>query len=388
MVQSAPAQMSSVPTNSSKQVVQIWKDAFSFKTTKDTRSNKESHEEPMQVVHGTHAHLGGKEASEEALRDSQETRVTKNPGAVPHKEPQSELHPPYIDTTSGRSLANGGTSNKEECNENLTRDKSTVTDLDQMKKYDETDKEQVEVVLASEEYVETLKGLPPDEAMVMEMTQYIGELIRVIRKQKLKLDDVEKEMREQTQIFREQLRAKDDTIGHLQIRLNSNEVERENAERIQKLQEDLRARDEMIDRLRTKTTEAAANKATEIPGGPSLLRRPQSEIIKEWQGLHYEVRNFVMNLRDKGRWKLKSWTDSQGFQLEEITPNYRQLATDKKCGSALIEAAIWNTLVRLVFGDSASKGGMCWAGTYAGKVSKLSKSSAVETPSRPNFSQQ
>src|SRR5204862_2281598 len=95
-----------------------------------------------------------------------------------------------------------------------------------------------------------------------------------------------------------------------------------------------------------------------------------------------------MNLKDASDRKMQTWADSQGFQLKEITPNYRKFATDRKCGSLLIEAAIWNMLVRLVFGDSASNGSICWAGKYAGKVSKLSKSSAIETLSWPNFSPQ
>jgi hypothetical protein len=105
----------------------------------------------------------------------------------------------------------------------------------------------------------------------------------------------------------------------------------------------------------------------------SPLGCPESEIIKEWQSLTYAVRNLSMNyfqgIRER---KMVSWAKAQGNHLQELTPRYVDAAADKKCGAALIKAAIWNTLVRLVFGDSAANGAMCWAGNYVGKLSKLS----------------
>ncbi|KAH7146869.1 hypothetical protein B0J13DRAFT_500752 [Dactylonectria estremocensis] len=126
-----------------------------------------------------------------------------------------------------------------------------------------------------------------------------------------------------------------------------------------------------MDRLRVRVTEAAS-KSAEMPS-QSPLRRPESEIIKDWQGLTYDVRNLVMNyfkgIKDA---KIMSWAKTQGHYLQEVTPYYMHVAADNKCTAALIEAAIWNTLARLVFGDSAANGAMCWAGRYFGKLSKLS----------------
>jgi hypothetical protein len=127
----------------------------------------------------------------------------------------------------------------------------------------------------------------------------------------------------------------------------------------------------MIDRLQVRITEATT-KSTEMPG-QSPLRRPESETVKEWQSLTYDVHNLVMNYFSRIKTsKMVSWARAQEHHLKELTPDYAGLAADKKLGTALVEAAIWNTLCRLVFGDSAANGAMLWAGSYFGKLSKLS----------------
>ena len=215
--------------------------------------------------------------------------------------------------------------------------------------------------LQKERYEEKLQEienlLPKAEAKINEQQQKINEQQQKINEQRLQLDDACRKLVE---------------------------AEREMAKQPQMLKEQLQAKDDMIDRLRAKATEAAS-KTTEISIGPSLLRLPESEIIKAWQTLHYEVRNFVMNyMKNASDRKLQSWTESQGLQLREITPFYKKFATERKCGSSLVEAAIWSTLMRLVFSESTTNGSVCWAGKYAGKVSKLSKS--IETRSGPDFS--
>jgi hypothetical protein len=180
---------------------------------------------------------------------------------------------------------------------------------------------------------------------------------------------------------RQQYDAKELNLQEVEDLINKQQqkiiqLERETAAQIQILKKQLQEKDEKINRLQTKATEAAS-KAPETSVGPSLLRLPESEIIKSWKALHYEVRNFVMNyLKNAGDGKMQRWTDSQALLLREITPSYQKFAMDRRCGNSLIEAAIWSTLMRLVFSDSATSGSICWAGRYAGKVSKLSKSSA------------
>lgn len=176
---------------------------------------------------------------------------------------------------------------------------------------------------------------------------------------------------------RQQYDAKELNLQEVEDLINKQQqkiiqLERETAAQIQILKKQLQEKDEKINRLQTKATEAAS-KAPEIFVVPSLLRLPESEIIKSWKALHYEVRNFVMNyLKNAGDGKMQRWTDSQALLLREITPSYQKFAMDRRCGNSLIEAAIWSTLMRLVFSDSATSGSICWAGRYAGKVSKLS----------------
>jgi DNA-binding transcriptional MerR regulator len=180
-----------------------------------------------------------------------------------------------------------------------------------------------------------------------------------------------------TYIQRQQCDAKELNLQEIEDLLDKQQqkiiqLERETAAQIQILKKQLQEKDEKINRLQIKATEAAS-KAPEMSVGPSLLRLPESEIIKSWKALHYEVRNFVMNyLKNAGDGKMQRWTDSQALLLREITPSYQKFAMDRRCGNSLIEAAIWSTLMRLVFSDSATSGSICWAGRYAGKVSKLS----------------
>jgi hypothetical protein len=156
-------------------------------------------------------------------------------------------------------------------------------------------------------------------------------------------------------------------------------VEQETTQQIQSLQEQLLAKDKMIERLRAKATEAAS-KATEMSVSSSLLRLPECEILKAWQSLHFEVRNFGMNyMKNASDRTMRDWADQHDLRLREITPHHKQFALDRKCSVWLIQAAIWTTLTKFLFGDSATHGSICWAGKYSGKVSRLSESSAIET---------
>ncbi|KAH6980886.1 hypothetical protein BKA56DRAFT_673350 [Ilyonectria sp. MPI-CAGE-AT-0026] len=159
------------------------------------------------------------------------------------------------------------------------------------------------------------------------------------------------------------------------LRATEATLERERLDHDNKMQE----ADETMDRLRARVTDAAS-KSAEMPT-QSPLRRPETEIIKDWQSLSYDVRNLVSNyFKGIKETKMISWAKSQGHYLEELTPYYAQAAADSKCGMALIEAAIWNVLMKLVFGDSATNGAMCWAGRHSGKLSKLSREVFKDIP--------
>jgi len=254
---------------------------------------------------------------EQKARGSQETTIIKS-------------------TTNNQNFVNGGATNKKGCDGNTSKVESTER-VDEMEGSNTAG-----AYLQGEQYAKEPQEI---EDLLQKPEAMINEQQQGINNQRLQLDDV---------------------CGKLE------KVEREAGKQIQMLKEKLQAKDEMIDRLRTKVTEAAS-KTTEMSIGSSLLRLPESEIIKAWQTLHYEVRNFVMNyMKDASDRRIQNWSESQGFQLREITPSYNKFATDRKCGSWLIEAAIWSMLMRFVFNDSTTSGSICWAGKYAGKVSKLS----------------
>ncbi|KAH7127554.1 hypothetical protein EDB81DRAFT_809528 [Dactylonectria macrodidyma] len=115
----------------------------------------------------------------------------------------------------------------------------------------------------------------------------------------------------------------------------------------------------------------AANKSADVPA-QAPLSRPESELIKDWQNLAFDVRNLVDNHFSSVReGKIVSWAKARSEWLRDVTPTPVEVASGKKSGSALIEAAIWKALMRLVLGDVNTNGAMCWAGVYKGRLCKL-----------------
>ncbi|KAF4343938.1 amino acid transporter AAT family [Fusarium beomiforme] len=92
------------------------------------------------------------------------------------------------------------------------------------------------------------------------------------------------------------------------------------------------------------------------------LSRPESELIKDWQNLAFDVRNFVANhFGSVSNSRLGHWVRARGDWLQDIGA---EAAPGKRAAQALIEASIWNALVMLVFGHDKVNGPMCWAGRY------------------------
>jgi hypothetical protein len=152
------------------------------------------------------------------------------------------------------------------------------------------------------------------------------------------------------------------------------ELQTEVDEAIGDLQTKVKERDEKIDRLQAKVTTAAI-KSTEMGTNSSPLQLPENEVLKVWHAFNYLVRNFVMNHLDNVKQsKMASWAKDQAHRLKDVTPDYAFFAEERKYKGWLIEAAIWDTLVRLVFGEPGSGGSlMCWAGNYGRRMFKLSK---------------
>ncbi|KAH7131511.1 hypothetical protein B0J13DRAFT_678600 [Dactylonectria estremocensis] len=114
-----------------------------------------------------------------------------------------------------------------------------------------------------------------------------------------------------------------------------------------------------------------ANKSADVPA-QAPLSRPESKLLKDWQNLAFGIRNLVANNFGSFREaKAVSWAKARGEWLREVTPAPVEVASGKKSGSALIEAAVWKALIRFVLGDVHTNGPMCWAGMYERGVYKL-----------------
>ncbi|RGP77159.1 aat family amino acid transporter [Fusarium longipes] len=94
----------------------------------------------------------------------------------------------------------------------------------------------------------------------------------------------------------------------------------------------------------------AADK-TYQPQAQLPLNRPESELVKDWHTLVYNVNNFVENhFRD------------------EVAEAPQDIVISRESGLALIKATLWNALKRSTFGGVAPGGSMRWAGHYRGDI--------------------
>ncbi|KAI8299689.1 hypothetical protein K4K59_002094 [Colletotrichum sp. SAR11_240] len=128
----------------------------------------------------------------------------------------------------------------------------------------------------------------------------------------------------------------------------------------------------LIAGLRTRLNNAAersANVPTQAP-----LSRPESQLRNEWRELTYDLRNLVANHFQSGRWrnKIPSWAKINNDFLCQVTPKPVEVASCRKSGSALVEAAIWKILTKNVFGEPMGVvGPMRWAGNNKRSFQRL-----------------
>ncbi|KAF5002779.1 hypothetical protein FDECE_10524 [Fusarium decemcellulare] len=96
----------------------------------------------------------------------------------------------------------------------------------------------------------------------------------------------------------------------------------------------------------------AASKSADVPA-QAPLSRPESELLKDWQNLAFDVRNLVANHFSGTREaKLASWAKARGEWICEVTPSHVEVASGRKSGPALVEAVIWNVLMEFVLGST------------------------------------
>ncbi|KAF4997985.1 hypothetical protein FGRMN_3505 [Fusarium graminum] len=139
-----------------------------------------------------------------------------------------------------------------------------------------------------------------------------------------------------------------------------------------KHQSELQSLNHEITKWKARAADAASKSAGVQAQTP--LSRPESELIKDWQNLDFDVRNFVSNhFGNASTNKIMSWTKAKVDFLREIAQSNHRLVISKRSGLALIEATIWAALVKLVFGGVTPDGSMCWAGSGKGNLRKLGK---------------
>ncbi|KAK3988228.1 hypothetical protein QBC44DRAFT_213661, partial [Cladorrhinum sp. PSN332] len=138
------------------------------------------------------------------------------------------------------------------------------------------------------------------------------------------------------------------------------------------LDAELRAKDERIERLRVQLNEEG-KKAHRPPASLSALQVPEAEIGNMWASLSWKVHNFVLvHLKKLDKAEIQGWeaTGPQGLGLEQVSPNCKQLALDKRARLWFVEAAIWNVLDARVFDHRNA----CWAGKYRKNLEGLNMS--------------
>lgn len=108
----------------------------------------------------------------------------------------------------------------------------------------------------------------------------------------------------------------------------------------------------------------AASKNVNVPIHMPLSL-PESELLKAWKNLAFEVKNFVVDHFERVSSNNRaSWVKEHGEFLREITPAYQQATKRDQSFLAMIEAAIWYSLCRLVFVGYRDHSPMRWAGDY------------------------
>ncbi|KAJ0162376.1 Lignostilbene-alpha,beta-dioxygenase isozyme I [Colletotrichum tanaceti] len=212
-----------------------------------------------------------------------------------------------------------------------------------------------------------------DEMVLEDRMPFIEEQARTIEENRTTIQEHERAMERQVNVIQE----RDKVIDEMSKVINYMEDDRAAllqriADQENRHADEVRELNQTIAVFRAKIINAA-DKSANVPAR-APLSRPESELLKDWGELAYDVRNLVANHYGGGLiWesKIVSWAKIHAEWLREVTPNPLEVASDRKSGPALVEAALWKALVRLVFGDAGDVAPMCWAGRYKGRLHKL-----------------
>lgn len=216
-----------------------------------------------------------------------------------------------------------------------------------------------------------------------------------LRDKDIEISQLQKVAKAQAEQFDQkmaELRNKDVEISQLRVAIEEAKeaaVEKQ-AKDTQQNSDDLRQKDMEIFQLQQAIVEAKESTPKNANSMPNMpLQRSEDEIIRDWQVLADLVEKFVSDAFGEVEFKqIRRWVRAQG--VERLPAHSSPLVVGDVYTSRLVEAAIWNNLSQLVFGQSSLDSGMCWAGSSASKVSKLSKyslpPSTAFTPHRARYS--
>ena len=190
------------------------------------------------------------------------------------------------------------------------------------------------------------------------------------------------QLQDQTEDQHKMIESQRQDIENLETKITTLLAESEGQKKTVDLRRDeLRTKDTTIDQLQADFAEAKtelAKHADMLSNMPPQL--PESDIIVAWRSLADNVERFVSENFGVLEFKqVRRWIRAQG--IERVPEHAAPAIAGDVYTSRFVEAAIWNILNQLVFAESILLGGMCWAGRYTSRVTKLSKftSKAIAT---------
>jgi hypothetical protein len=198
-----------------------------------------------------------------------------------------------------------------------------------------------------------------------------------------------KEEEERVKVLRQESEKKDESCRRA-VELESTHkrlmAEKETAEANRQLWEashgkllvELEAKKQQLGRLQTRLSDTAGELAEARQSNSTSLSLPESEIVKCWKELDFDVNNFVRtHLSSMNHWtqkRIDKWVKLDDDRLKLITPQYSIWLKDVNMTTWMAEAFVWQTLLAQVFGETMGLGGLKWTGDHAQKLKRFRES--------------
>lgn len=146
-----------------------------------------------------------------------------------------------------------------------------------------------------------------------------------------------------------------------------------------KLLVEFEAKQQQLGRLQTRLSDTAGELAEARQSNSTPLSLPESEIVKCWKELDFDVNNFVRTHLSSMNWtqkKIDKWVNLDDERLKLITPQYSIWLKDVNMTTWMAEAFVWQTLLAQVFDGTIGLGGLKWTGDHAKKLKRFRESNS------------